>query len=270
MAMLDEAATDLQQTVAALQRELDQRTAERDEALGQQTATAEVLQVINSSRGDLAPVFEAIAEKAVRLCEADEAAVRTFDGELLHLVAAYGEPQVFERLRQLGPSHPNRPGGLYDQIARGERVTHIADVRETDTFRDNPAARKRLELRNIRTWLAVALRKEGALLGVINVHRHEVRPFSDKQIALLQNFADQAVIAIENARLITETREALDQQTATAEVLQVINSSPGNLAPVFDAILEKAHTLCGATLGSSSPPRLSCWMTASAGFTIPI
>ncbi len=240
-ATLDGEVADLQRANAELQRQLD-------EALAQQAATAQVLQVINSSPGDLRPVFETMVERAVRLCEADEAALRTFDGELLHLVAAYGEPQVFEWLQQLGPSGTGP--GLYSQIGRGERVTHIADVRETDTFRNNPVARKRLELRNIRTWLAVALRKEGALLGIINVHRHEVRPFSDKQIALLQNFADQAVIAIENARLITETREALEQQTATAEVLGVINSSPGDLAPVFEAILEKAHTLCGATLGS--------------------
>ena len=222
---------DLQRKLAEAERRLDERTAERDEALDQQTATAEVLGVINSSPGDLAPVFNAMVERAVQLCEADEAAVRTFDGEWLHLVAAYGEPGVFDRLQQLGPS---RPDGLYGSLAHGERVTHIADVRETETFRHNERARERLELRNIRSWLAVALQKDGALLGVINVHRHAVRPFSQKQIALLQNFAAQAVIAMENARLITETRETLEQQTATAEILQVINSSPGNLTPVFD------------------------------------
>jgi two-component system NtrC family sensor kinase len=230
--------------------ELEIRNRDLGEALEQQTATAEILEVINRSPGNLAPVFEAMVKRAVQLCEADEAAVRSFDGKLLHLVAAHGEPDVLDKLRELGPSDLSRPGGLYDPFLRGERVVHIADVRETETFRDKPIARKRLEVRNIRTWLAVALGRESKLLGVINVHRHEVRPFSEKQIVLLESFAAQAVIAMENARLLTETREALEQQTATAEVLGVINSSPGDLAPVFEAILDKAHTLCGATLGS--------------------
>src|SRR5438045_2565723 len=232
---------DLRRELAEARRKLDERTAERDEALGQQTATAEVLGVINSSPGDLAPVFDAMVERAVHLCEADEAAVRTFDGEVLQLATAHGEPQVVERLRQLGPSHVN---GLYEPLTRGESVIHIADVRETQAFREIPRARERLEARGIRSWLAVALRKDGALLGIINVHRREVRPFSEKQIALLENFAAQAVIAMENARLIAETREALEQQIATAEVLGVINCSPGDLAAVFDVMLEKAHSLC--------------------------
>jgi GAF domain-containing protein len=234
---------------------------EQREALERQTATAEVLQVINASPGNLAPVFDAMLEKVIRLCEAEFGTLRTWDGERFHHGAAHGDPQLIEWSRRQRPFTPDGDGSL-GRIVRGEEVVRITDdqlaayqtSRGVETSGEPPRW-DRLRFGalvaaiGLRSGITLALRKDATLLGTITVYRKNDRPFTDKQIALLQNFAAQAVIAMENARLLTETREALEQQTATAEVLQVINASPGDLAPVFDAVLEKAMRLCGATMG---------------------
>src|SRR5215468_9240240 len=238
----DSTLADPEQIIADLRRE-------RDEALAREAATAEVLQVINSSPGDLTPVLEVMLEKAMRLCEAAHGTFLIYDGQVFRPAAVRGAPRFAEYFRQQPPFRPAETNPL-GRLVRGERLIHVADARAGDAYRDVPEYRRVIDLGGIRTSLVVPLRKAGALLGAVRLYRQEVRPFSDRQIALVESFAEQAVIAMENARLLTETREALEQQTATAEVLRVINSSPGDLAPVFDAMLERALQLCEASFGA--------------------
>ena len=238
----DSTLADSEQLIADLQRQLAECRAERDEGLQRETATAEVLQVINSSPGDLGPVFDAMLEKACRLCGAVQGALWLIDGERTRLAAARGLSADFVRLlRERGEATPTPP---LQRVMRGERIVHYLDTEGSGL----PFEAAAIDA-DVRTLIWVGLVREDTPLGAFAIARREVRAFSEKEIALLQNFAAQAVIALENARLVTETREALEQQTATAEVLGIINSSPGDLAPVFDAILEKAHSLCGAAHG---------------------
>ncbi|MGC1864928.1 MAG: GAF domain-containing protein, partial [Pseudolabrys sp.] len=237
-------------STAHVQEQLDRALRERDEALDQQTATAEILQTINESPGDLTPVFDAMVESAMRLCQADYGHVYSYDGKLLHLVAAHGDPRYVNWIKEGGPRAPE--GTLtFTRILGGEPLVHLADISKDVSYRTgNQRAKTIVDKFGIHTLLTVPLRKEETLLGGFVLYRLEAKPFSDKQISLVQNFAAQAVIAMENARLLNELRESLQQQTATADVLKVISSSPGTLEPVFSTMLAKATELCEASYGT--------------------
>jgi len=221
-----------------------QRTAELAESLEQQTATSEVLRVISSSPGELEPVFQAMLENATRICEAKFGTLFRFDGKVFHPAAQVGTPpKLFKFYRQRGPFLPE-PHTQLDRVMRTKQVNHTADYAAEAV--PGTAAR----LGGARSTVAVPMLKDNVLIGAIVIYRQEVRPFIDKQIELVQNFAAQAVIAIENARLLSELRESLEQQTATADVLSVISSSTGELEPVFKALLENSTRICDANFGN--------------------
>jgi GAF domain-containing protein len=237
---------------AELEQQLEKYRRELAEAREQQAATSEVLQVISTSPGELQPVFEAMLANATRLCEAKFGVLFRSEADALRAVALHDAPPLFAEERRRNPVIRPSPDSTLGRAVAAKQTLQLADVQDEPAQVDSPSGTTGAQLAKLagaRTLVAVPMLKENELVGAIVIYRQEVRPFTEKQIELVENFAAQAVIAIENTRLLNELRESLQQQTATAEVLKVISSSPGALTPVFDAMLQNAVSICEAKFG---------------------
>ena len=233
--------------------ELARLKRERRDIAEQQRATAQVLQLISNSSGDMQPVFASILESAIRLCDADNGLINRWDGNALHLAATHNMPEAFITVRKSLPYRPEENSATGRLLARKGPI-HIADLANDPAYLSgNPSTVAAVDLGGIRTTLAVPLLKDNELVGSFTVGRRIVRPFTGKQIKIVQNFAAQAVVAIDNARLLHQLQETLQQQAAAADVLKIVSRSTYDLQAVLDTLIEIVARQCGADLAAIHP-----------------